>query len=56
MITDNETLTEKFARKGLWLYIFTFLVAPIGYIIKMVLSQDLSVREIGALYGIISFL
>ncbi len=56
MITTNETLTEKFARKGLWLYIFTFLVAPIGYIIKMILSQDLSVSEIGALYWIISFL
>jgi O-antigen/teichoic acid export membrane protein len=32
------------------------MIAPIGYIVKVMLSHDLSVADIGALYGIISLL
>lgn len=40
----------------MWLYIFTFLIAPIGYIIKVILSHDLSVSDIGSIYSIISLI
>jgi len=49
------TLSQKFIKKWFWLYIFSFIIAPIGYIIKIILSDSLSVEDIWILYGIISF-
>lgn len=54
MLNQGESLAEKFIRKGFWLYLFSFLVGPLGYVVKIILSGDLSVEEIGLLYGIIS--
>ena len=56
MLNQNETLSEKFVKKGSWIFFFTFLVAPIGYFIRIILTGDLSVEEIGILYGIIGLL
>ncbi len=56
MLNSSESLSEKFIKKGFWLYFFTFIIAPIGYIVKVMISRDLSVEEVGILYGIISFL
>ena len=56
MFDTEETLAEKFIKKGFWLYLFTFLIAPIGYIIKVTLSRDLSPYDFGMFYGIISFI
>ncbi|MCK9272076.1 oligosaccharide flippase family protein [Candidatus Gracilibacteria bacterium] len=56
MLEKNETLGEKFIKRGFWLYLFSFVVGPIGYIIKIILSHDLSVEEIGILYGIVSLI
>jgi O-antigen/teichoic acid export membrane protein len=56
MLDKNEGLKEKFIRKGFWIYLFSFIVGPIGYLTKMLLSADLSVEEMGILYGIISFI
>jgi hypothetical protein len=50
MIDKHNSLAEKFLKKGFWLYLFSFIVAPIGYIIKIILSIDLTVSEIGILY------
>lgn len=52
---QEETLARKFVRKGFWLYLFTFLIAPLGYLVKMMISRDLSVEEVGMIYGVISF-
>lgn len=54
MLNSSETLAEKFIRRGFWLYFFAFITGPVGYIVKIVLSHDLSVEEIGILYGVIS--
>lgn len=54
MLNSSESLAEKFIRRGFWLYLFSFLIWPLGYIVKIILSADLSVEEIGLLYGIIS--
>lgn len=52
---QEETLARKFVKKWFWLYIFTFLIAPLWYVIKMTLSRDLTVEEVGMIYGVISF-
>jgi len=56
MIDQYSTLSEKFLRKGFWLYLFSFIMAPIWYIIKIILSGELTVSEIWILYGIISLI
>ncbi len=55
MLNSEETLAQKFVKKWFWLYLFTFLIGPIGYIIKITISYDLSVEEVGMIYGVISF-
>ncbi|MFZ4461771.1 MAG: polysaccharide biosynthesis C-terminal domain-containing protein [Patescibacteria group bacterium] len=55
MDIHNEGLLEKFIKRGAWLYFFSFLIGPIGYAIKITVSYDLSVSDVGMLYGILSF-
>ena len=45
-----------FIKKGFWLYLFTVLGAPLGYFVRIILSHNLGVREIGVMYGVISLL
>ncbi|PZM83942.1 hypothetical protein DLH72_03030 [Candidatus Gracilibacteria bacterium] len=54
MIDEHKSLSEKFIKKGFWLYIFSFIIGPIGYIIKIIISNEITVGELGILYGIIS--
>ncbi len=56
MFDPNETLAQKFIRKGFWLYLFTFLIAPLGYIIKIILARDISQHDFGLFYGILSLI
>lgn len=56
MIEQHNSLAEKFLKKGFWLYFFSFIIAPIGYIIKIIISWELTVSEVGILYGIISLI
>lgn len=55
-ILKNESLSEKFVKKGFWLYFFSFIIAPIGYIIRIIVSWELTVSEIWILYGTISLI
>ena len=55
-LLKDETLAEKFVKKGMWLYIFSFFIAPSGYIIKLLISNDLSVEEVWVIYSIIGFI
>ena len=52
----EEALGEKFLHRWKWLYLFTLLWAPLGYIIKIILSRDLSINDFGIFYGIISLI
>ena len=52
---QEETLSQKFVKKGFWLYFFTLFIGPLGYITKVILSRDLSVAEVGMIYGVIGF-
>ncbi|MDD4151161.1 MAG: oligosaccharide flippase family protein [Candidatus Gracilibacteria bacterium] len=54
MIDEYKSLSEKFIKKGFWLYLFSFIIAPIGYIIKIIISNELSVEEVGIIYSVMS--
>lgn len=56
MIDQHNSLAEKFLKKGFWLYLFSFIIAPIWYIIKIIISGELTVSEVWILYGIISLI
>ena len=49
----EETLTEKLVKKWFWLYFFTFLIMPLGYFVRLIISNDLSVAEVWIIYSII---
>ncbi len=56
MIDQHKSLSEKFLKKGFWLYLFSFIIAPIWYIIKIIISWELSVSEVWILYWVISLI
>ena len=50
-------LTKKYLlRQGFWIYLFTFLAAPLGYLIRILYARTLSVEEFGLIYSIIGFI
>ncbi len=53
---QEETLAKKLLTKWFWLYFFGFLIAPTGYIIRVIISNDLSVEEVWLLYSIIGLM
>jgi len=56
MIDQHKTLSEKFLKKGFWLYLFSFIIAPIWYIIKIIISWNIEIHELWILYWIISLI
>jgi hypothetical protein len=46
MIEQHKTLSEKFIKKGFWLYLFSFIIAPIGYVIKIIISGNISISDL----------
>lgn len=55
MIDQHKSLSEKFLKKGFWLYFFSFIIAPTWYIVKILVSDSLSVSDVWLLYWILSF-
>lgn len=55
MLSSGESLAQKFVNKWFWLYLFTFFIWPLGYLVKVLITRDLSVEEVGMLYWVISF-
>ncbi len=56
MLIQNESLSRKFITKWAWLYFFVLLSAPIGYIIRIILTGDLTPGEVGIIFWTISLL
>lgn len=56
MIEQHNSLAEKFLKKWIWLYVFSFIIAPIWYIIKIIISGDLAVSEIWIIYWVMSLM
>ncbi len=54
-LLPDESLTLKLKRKGLRIYILSFIVMPFSYVIKVIVSNDLSVGDVGLMYSILGF-
>lgn len=52
----EESLEKKFVNKWFWLYLFTFLSAPLWYVINIILSSDLTPQEFWMIYAVIGLL
>lgn len=55
-LESNDNLGDKLIGKSIGQYIFFFLIAPSGYIIKLLLTNALSVSDFGLLYAIINLI
>ena len=57
-LLQDETLSQKLIKRGFWLYLFSYLIAPGGYLIRLLISNspEISVADVGILYSIISLI
>lgn len=55
-VIPDEPLQNKLVRNGFRLYFFQAIIAPAGYLIKMMISRELSVEDIGLFYSILGFI
>lgn len=55
-LLPDEPLAKKLITKGFWLYFFSFIIAPLSYLIKIIISSDLAVEEVGILYSVIGLI
>lgn len=56
VLLQDESLAKKLITKGFWVYFFVFLAAPIGYILRMFLSNSVSVAEVGIFYSVLGLI
>lgn len=52
---NDDTLSKKLIKNWFWLYLFTIISAPTGYIIRVIVSNDLSVSDVWIIYTILWF-
>ena len=52
----DQPLWQKLIKKWFWLYFFMFITAPVGYIIKAIVSNTLSVQDVGIYYSVLWFI
>ena len=54
-LLEDENLGQKLVKKGFWLYLFSYLIAPAGYLVRLLISNspEVSVADVGILYSII---
>ena len=45
-LLPDQPLGQKLIKKGFWLYFFMLLTAPVAYIIKVLISNALSVEDV----------
>ena len=55
-ILQDQPLWEKLIKKWFWLYFFSFLIAPAAYLIKLFVSNSISVADVWVLYSIVSLI
>lgn len=56
MTSSDNHYFSRLLRKNIWIYFFSFLIAPTGYIVKIVISNSVSVEELGTLYAVMSLM
>ncbi len=53
---SSQPLAQRLIKKSFWTYILSLLVAPTGYFIRVIVSNDIPLDEVGLFYSIISFI
>ena len=56
ILTDDIPLKDRLLKNWFWMYFLSFVIAPTGYLIKLMVSRELSVEDIGLVYSIIGFI
>ena len=51
----DQPLGQKLIKKWFWLYFFMIITAPVSYIIKALVSNTLSVEDVGIFYSVLGF-
>ena len=51
----DQPLGHKLIKKWFWLYFFMIITAPVGYITKVIVSNTLSVEDVGIFYSVLWF-
>lgn len=54
-LLKDQPLWEKLLKKGFWLYFFSYVTIPAWYLVRIIISNSITVEEVGILYSIISF-
>lgn len=49
---EEQSLWKKLIKQTFWVYFFAALAAPIGYAIKAIIANKLSVEEVGVFYSV----
>lgn len=52
----DQPLGQKLIKKGFWLYFFTIVIAPTGYFVRVLVSNSVSVADVGIIYSIMGFI
>lgn len=52
----DQPLGHKLIKKWSWLYFFMIITAPVGYIAKVIVSNTLSIEDIGIFYSVLGFI
>ena len=52
----DQPLGHKLIKKWFWLYFFTLFIAPAGYFIRVIISNTISVSDVGIIYSILWFM
>ncbi len=52
----DQPLGQKLIKKWFWLYFFTILIAPTGYFIRVLVSNSVSVADVGIIYSIMGLM
>lgn len=52
----EESLANTLLKKWFWLYFFSYILGPLGYLIRIIISHSVSVQEVWILYSIIGFI
>ena len=55
-LLPDESIFTKIKTKGFWLYFFSFIVAPVSYGIKIMVSQSMTVEEVWLIYSLLGFI
>lgn len=55
-LLKEETLSRKLIKQWFRVYFFALLIAPTGYIFRVVLSQEFDVATVGVFYSVVSLM